>query len=221
MSKSQTASVRIFVEGKSDEKFLAEYISYCYPKRSRLFQITDIGGNRSLRKNKSYFNEPETLKLVIFDADGVKVPTDKTITERTTDLQAVILEQTGATIPAKQIFLLPNDELNGDLETLLELIVPEQYQPLLSCWEPYVECLETKLNNIINPISSKEDDFTLPDRKAKMYSYVSLFLDEDSQKNAGVNRRYLGSPLWELNHEKLLPLRNFLNEHFLPTEAAQ
>ncbi len=90
------------------------------------------------------------------------------------------------------IFLFPNNESVGDLETLLEQIINSEKQCILDCFEGYEQCLQNQ----------DVTTFT-PAKKLKIYSYLEVQLDSKSKRD---------SNFWHLESTALDNLKAFLTE---------
>ncbi|MCQ2825993.1 hypothetical protein JT243_07130, partial [Helicobacter pylori] len=110
--------------------------------------------------------------------------------------------------PKEQIFLFPNNQDDGDLETLLLEIA--EHDEFLKCFEGYLECIKSKehyepINNI---------------RKSKWYAYLeALGLENldifDSKGKIKEKHKEEYEKLKEaidFNSNSLIPLKNFLGQ---------
>lgn len=104
-------------------------------------------------------------------------------------------------IQKAKIFLLPNDERDGDLETLLrEMINPtSDHQAFFSdCWDIFAE-------------SVADHKFNPTTRKSMMNEYAAAF-DANTWKHNGVNKSLQNATLWDWNAPVLGNLYNFLRD---------
>jgi RNA recognition motif-containing protein len=116
-------TLKIFVEGIIDKKFIEDYIVYWKIDTSKFeFSVVDLGGKADDRfeKNLPQFNSSDK-NLVIVDADG-------NCAARKAELERLKISLD----ISFDLFLLPNDSDNGELETLLKSIVWEKYQNYFS-----------------------------------------------------------------------------------------
>ncbi|GAA7999072.1 hypothetical protein HpCS30_02400 [Helicobacter pylori] len=74
-----------------------------------------------------------------------------------------VVSKTKQTISEEQIFLFPNNQDDGDLETLLLKIA--KHDEFLKCFEGYLECIKSKEH--YKPIKNI--------RKNMLYAYLELF----------------------------------------------
>jgi hypothetical protein len=110
-------------------------------------------------------------------------------------------------------FLLPNNQDDGDIETLLERIICPENQIIFDCWRDFENCL---LPN--KTTSTDSGRFTLPARKTKIYAYLETLVgetDSEKEKIKDPNRNYRNPKHWDLNHPALANLRAFLDPYFL------
>ena len=136
----------------------------------------------------------EIENIIIFDADIFKEESTRFI-------------QYAKTLPINY-FLLPDNQANGDLETLLEQIITNENKFMFECWDDFINCLE----------SSQVDKLFLPSRKKKIYTYLELLLGEESssqelKKERG--RDYQNPNHWNLDSPALQNLKQFLDTYFL------
>lgn len=101
-----------------------------------------------------------------------------------------------------QVFLFPDNTNDGDLECLLEQLARDDiHRQFFDCFNDYENCLGTA--------------YIHPNRKAKMYSYISsqLALSNNQRKNVGRGEWHFDDPnLWDLNRQALDALKVFFNQ---------
>ncbi len=202
------SKVQIFVEGIADQKFLQDLIEEWYGVKLTIGNLSKTG-NILETQGKDVFKTEDKLKkltqifklnrlsgvqnLVIFDAD--------TYAETHAYISSINEAQNF------DFFLFPNNESDGDLETLLENIINPKNRAIFDCWQSYEECLSPK--------------FTTPARKTKIYGYLEAILGESkSQKEQikEIKRDYRNSAHWILDSQQmaiLQPLKLFLDNYFL------
>ncbi len=227
----------IWTEGIADQKFLADAIGHWFGLK---FERTNVKKNgkdaqifkgsnenltidiQSLVGKDTILNEKqavETLKdqysfnrnqgklnIVFLDAD-------ENIENRFVEVEQskIFLEED------YPVFLLPNNESIGDLETLLEKIVNPINNEIFECWNNYENCLTGK-ENPANPGNL----ITLPARKTKIYAYLEALLGSSKKQKELIkepNRDYTNPNHWDLNHGYLEPLKTFLNKHLIVPQA--
>ncbi len=140
--------------------------------------------------------------LIIFDADKDYESNKKEILK--------IVSKTKQIISEEQIFLFPNNQDDGDLETLLLEI--DNHKEFINCFESYLDCIKKKEH--YKPIKNI--------RKNMLYAYLEAFGLEDlyTKKNifdteGKVKDQYKGDyeKLQEVigfDSKSLVPLKKFL-----------
>lgn len=123
--------------------------------------------------------------MVIFDANG-NVDTRR---------QEIFAEKDRLNVEF-ELFLFPDNQSNGMVETLLLSIIPDAQLPLLNCFDAY--CNEIQQ---INP----NIQFSL---KSKFYAYLEATGQPNIKK---VN--FLDTNYWDLKSNSLQNLRDFLRSH--------
>ncbi|RVY30107.1 DUF3226 domain-containing protein [Helicobacter pylori] len=139
--------ILIFVEGPSDKVFLEDI-----PIKN--FKVQNIKGKDNLSKRLLEIEKYDKT-LIIFDADKDYESNKKEILK--------VVSKTKQTISEEQIFLFPNNQDDGDLETLLLEIA--KHDEFLKCFEGYLECIKSKEH--YKPIKDIG--------KSKWYAYLEVF----------------------------------------------
>ncbi|OOP85639.1 hypothetical protein B0X24_02690, partial [Helicobacter pylori] len=124
-----------------------------------------------------------------------------------------ILSKTQQKITEEQIFLFPNNQNDGDLETLLLEIA--KHDEFLKCFEGYLECIKSKEH--YKPIKNI--------RKSKWYAYLeALGLENLTKTNIDVfdgkgkiRKEYKEEyerlkEVIDFNSNSLIPLKDFLGQ---------
>jgi uncharacterized protein DUF3226 len=188
-------TIKIFVEGKTDKKFIEDYIVYLEIDTSLFdFTVVDLGGKADDRFEKSLpFFKSSDKNLVIVDADG-----DCAGRKRELEILKTRLDINF------DLFLLPNNLDSGELETLLKSIVWEKYQRYFSCFTPFESCIQTV-----------HTDLKAPSLKDKIYIYLCALLNdrESGQRKDHITpttMQYVNNRFWDINHAYLEPLKQFL-----------
>ncbi|MCQ2661130.1 hypothetical protein JT181_00715 [Helicobacter pylori] len=143
--------ILIFVEGPSDKVFLEAYLYFLEDIPIKNFKVKDVTGKDNLSKRLLEIEKYDKT-LIIFDADKDYESNKKEI-----------LSKTQQKITEEQIFLFPNNQDDGDLETLLLEIA--KHDEFLKCFEGYLECIESKEH--YKPIKNIS--------KSKWYAYLEVF----------------------------------------------
>ncbi len=216
----------IYTEGKSDKNFL----SWCldvWKNEDHFdqahFDIIHVEGKDQLfsdglcKNIKSILNnEDHRYKQVciIFDADIKKEnqESDAGFDNKLKHIREKFKEK-GTDFPKEQIFLFPNNQDDGDLETLLLEIA--KHDEFLKCFESYLECIKSKEHH--EPIKNI--------RKNMLYAYLeALGLENLTKTNIGVfddkgkikeKHKEEYEKLKEaidFNSKSLIPLKDFLGQ---------
>lgn len=195
--------INIYLESKSNKTpeyvFVRTLLSHIGVS-PELFSIIPINGKDSLHKAKKQFIQNTLeggLNLIIFDADTPDNNGGHA-------LRRLEIENTLARLGIESdIFLFPNNQDDGDFESLLEeLALKDRHQAFFGCFNDYEMCLG--------------NDYVHPNRKGKLHAYIT------SMKMSGMKRRNIGSgewlfdnpDYWNLDAEYLLPLKQFLLSRF-------
>ncbi|MFP6251168.1 hypothetical protein E5K59_01790 [Helicobacter pylori] len=144
----------IFVEGPSDKVFLEVYLYFLEDLPIKNFKVQNIKGKDNLSKRLLEIEKYDKT-LIIFDADKDYESNKKEILK--------VVSKTKQTISEEQIFLFPNNQDDGDLETLLLEIA--KHDEFLKCFEGYLECIKSKEH--YKPIRNI--------RKNMLYAYLEVF----------------------------------------------
>ncbi|GAA7453137.1 hypothetical protein ID1036_03050 [Helicobacter pylori] len=112
------------------------------------------------------------------------------------------------TISEEQIFLFPNNQDDGDLETLLLEIA--KHDEFLKCFEGYLECIKNKEH--YKPIKNI--------RKNKLYAYLEalglenldIFDSKGKIKEKDKEEYEKLKEAIDFNSNSLIPLKNFLGQ---------
>ncbi len=147
--------ILIFVEGPSDKVFLEAYLYFLEDIPIKNFKVKDVTGKDNLSTKRLLEIEKYDKTLIIFDADKDYESNKKEILK--------VVSKTKQTISEEQIFLFPNNQDDGDLETLLLEIA--KYDEFLKCFEGYLECIKNKEH--YKPIKNI--------RKNMLYAYLEVF----------------------------------------------
>ncbi|WRA33823.1 hypothetical protein KVL17_01810 [Helicobacter pylori] len=146
--------ILIFVEGPSDKVFLEVYLYFLEDLPIKNFKVQNIKGKDNLSKRLLEIEKYDKT-LIIFDADKDYESNKKEILK--------VVSKTKQTISEEQIFLFPNNQDDGDLETLLLEIA--KHDEFLKCFESYLECIKSKEHH--EPIKNIS--------KSKWYAYLEVF----------------------------------------------
>jgi hypothetical protein len=204
--------VKIYVEGNNDLVFFGTYLQevfgfvaddnpmdriHKFTKESTIVELIKLDGYTTLnipdiQEDIQYALEDGIKVLVIIDADTST--NDGGFEVRKTQVEAI-----QASVPF-EYFLVPNGELDGDLETVLQNILLDEYQAALKCFIAQNQCLE-EVNKHIKGVK-----FKLASEKGVLDSFLSRL------KNKG-DDKFKDPTIWNLNHPYLEPLKTFLETH--------
>ncbi|GAA7126855.1 hypothetical protein ID0278_04290 [Helicobacter pylori] len=205
--------ILIFVEGPSDKVFLEVYLYFLEDLPIKNFKVQNIKGKDNLSKRLLEIEKYDKT-LIIFDADNYKSNKKEILT---------VVSKTKQTISEEQIFLFPNNQDDGDLETLLLKIA--KHDEFLKCFEGYLECIKSKEHH--EPIKNI--------RKNMLYAYLELFelekffqykWDTNNKKNeekiiiddkGKIKEKYKEEyeklkEVVDFNSNSLIPLKDFLGQ---------
>ncbi|WQZ22286.1 hypothetical protein KVM56_04185 [Helicobacter pylori] len=191
--------ILIFVEGPSDKVFLEVYLYFLEDLPIKNFKVQNIKGKDNLSKRLLEIEKYDKT-LIIFDADKDYESNKKEI-----------LSKTQQKITEEQIFLFPNNQDDGDLETLLLEIA--KHDEFLKCFEGYLECIKSKEH--YKPIKNIS--------KSKWYAYlevlglenltkIDIFDNESKIKNKHEENYRRLKEVIKFNSKSLIPLKNFLEK---------
>ncbi|WRA95741.1 hypothetical protein E5L37_01835 [Helicobacter pylori] len=214
----------IYTEGESDKKFLSwcldvwkneDHFDQAY------FDIIHVEGKDQLfsdglcKNIKSILNnEDHRYKQVciIFDADIKKEnqESDAGFDNKLKHIREKFKEK-GTDFPKEQIFLFPNNQDDGDLETLLSEIA--KYDEFLKYFEGYLECIKSKEH--YKPIKKI--------RKNMLYAYlealglenltkIDIFDSEGKIKEKHKEEYEKLKEVIDFNSKSLIPLKDFLGQ---------
>ncbi|RVY43606.1 hypothetical protein ECC26_04360 [Helicobacter pylori] len=194
--------ILIFVEGPSDKVFLEVYLYFLEDLPIKNFKVQNIKGKDNLSKRLLEIEKYDKT-LIIFDADKDYESNKKEILK--------VVSKTKQTISEEQIFLFPNNQDDGDLETLLLEIA--KHDEFLKCFEGYLECIKSKEH--YKPIRNI--------RKNMLYAYlealglenltkIDIFDNESKIKNKHEENYRRLKEVIKFNSKSLIPLKNFLEK---------
>lgn len=150
--------------------------------------------------------------LIVFDADratnassGVAIPGGG-FTARRTELA----RQAAAGELDFEVFLLPTNSADGNLEDLLAHLIQPEHQQVLECFNAY----ETCMRGCTAPNGQR---YRLPVEKSRFFAYIEAMpltgAERKAQKSRGGNKFFGNAAYWNLDAPAIQPLRDFLNQH--------
>lgn len=134
--------------------------------------------------------------VIIFDADSLG--NNGGYETRKKEIEEVLEENNAQA----ELFLFPNNEEDGDFETLLEhLIQKEKHTQMLDCYADYETCLG--------------NDYVHPNLKGKIFTYISAMKMSSSKRRKLGNGEWMfdNAEYWSLESDYLKPLKEFLQQH--------
>ncbi|MGN8375676.1 DUF3226 domain-containing protein [Helicobacter pylori] len=205
--------ILIFVEGPSDKVFLEVYLYFLEDFPIKNFKVKDVKGKDNLSKRLLEIEKYDKT-LIIFDANKDYESNKKEI--------LTVVSKRKQTISEEQIFLFPNNQDDGDLETLLLEIA--KHDEFLKCFESYLECIKSKEHH--EPIKNI--------RKNMLYAYLEVFelqkffqykwdtnnkkqekclIDDKGKIKEKHKEEYEKlKEVIDFNSKSLIPLKNFLGQ---------
>ena len=178
--------VNFAIEG-NETKFVKDYVKYLSTNfGTPIFTTTGGWTKLHLPVIKNKFNETTNKagkNLVLFDAD-----TDyKKRYQELLDLKNEIDIEF-------ELFLFPNNQSNGCVEDLLIQIINPKFSDYTICFDGYVDCVKKcKYPPTLN-------------LKSKVFAYIECTGQEVNLKSVD----FLNQEYWDLDHEALNPLKEFL-----------
>lgn len=195
--------MRIIVEGSSDVNFLQQYILTVFKIELLQDSFIIVNGNDpatlipiALELVVQAQNEGESQFAFILDADGDYTATRNNVLHL---LQAKGFDDT-------HLFLFPNNNGVGNLETAVVSTIVEPKKTFFTCFDGFKECLTA------NGFPE------YPSEKAKLYAYREIHATRKERKNAS---KYLleevctyKPELFDFNSPGLEKLKEFLTPYF-------
>lgn len=177
----------IFVEGKSDKKFLKDYMEYLGIRKN--IEIVEIKSNciSAHKPTIERYNDLGYINIIIFDADNDPKRISKEIRQIEKEIKSTI-----------DFFLFPDNISNGNLEDLILSCVHDKHKSVVKCFDSYITC-----------ISESNKQYSLPNQKAKVYAYCEA-LSQNGDNIKDCERDFLDKETWDLNAPMLDNLKSFL-----------
>ena len=213
-------TVRFLVEGKKDVCFIRALFAARFPGFAEngipegsadglslwsevvRVEVIPVGGYTKFDYAKSSAEDKNGDGLyvaLIFDADETGVENGGVV-DRTKFLKEKISTWQLLAPPKNSIdiFLFPDNNRDGELENLLEDIVPQKFVPLIAeCWRRYEVCLEVHGGQ-------------KPSQKSKMNNFEAAALGSCVWDHGGIMKGLLDPNLWDWNSPKIAPLYDFI-----------
>ena len=190
-------SLSFIVEGEEDVRFLEDFIKFHFgTKISKNLFIIIQGKSETIKQSASLIqvsSSKPNKNVVIFDADDH---------DYQSTLDNIRKAEVALELKFDHVFLFPDNQTKGNLESLLKSSVAKGNEGLFDCIENYATCkaaLQLKKPRLIG-------------EKEKIVIYHGSF--EGSGSAQGTKREYLDSDIWDLNSPILNPLKEFLRPFF-------
>ena len=175
-----------YVEGNSDLVFLKSILNRI---DNYQYEIITVGGWEKivLAKNTfKYNNDLGNKNIVFFDADADSKKRREEILSKFKDIKLI-----------DDIFLFPDNENQGNLETILLSIINPKNTSINDCFDEYKKCIE-----------GLSIDNSYLNNKTKVFTYLSLLNKEPKEQN----RDYSDPDAWNLEHDLILKIEQYLNK---------
>jgi hypothetical protein len=189
---------RIFTESGADIKFISDYVEEIFGTKLNAEDFDTLGSHsgyknggilkQSIREN----NDDGKTTILILDADN----------DFAARREEVLRDFQSYNIPV-HLFLFPNNLDAGNLEDMLTQIAVNRQ--IIECFSQYEQCIQ---------------GYQLPATKARIFAYLDALLPARNKKNNSKdllqpeNRNYHNAAHWNLHHEYLKPLHEFLKPFF-------
>ncbi len=199
---------KLIVEGTGDQKFIIDFVKIHFNIDISKKDVIDIGGITNFLDYQQLYKKNTDnggINLAILDADYVENGGSFAI--RMKHWTNLIKKNS----ISMDIFLFPNNQDDGDLETFLENTINKSHQEIFTCWQNYEAC--------ISNISGT--DYTIPAKKSKIYSFLECLLPNTKTGKDLVkdpNRDYANKDHWELDNLQnsyVSSLKSFLEKAFV------
>lgn len=211
--------VLIFCEGVTDQVFIADCLESVFTatternenkKNKKKLDITfkhsnfkgkiiAVEGCSKLRQNEVLHAEmvdnKETggFNIVIFDADYTGM-------ENGNKGIAACRQKLHSIMTSKNIefdyYIWPNDERDGEIETLLRSLIPSNKEPIFKCIEDHQNCLRgLDITNL---------------KYADLKTEIGFYLHTSNEASEARKRNYKNQDFWNLNYENNDDLKKFI-----------
>lgn len=217
--------INVFVEGYEDQELVAELLVKLgkvtdWQESGKAFRSTTTSGSQiNINATNGWGNlisgklfpelqqsaQQGVLNLVVYDADRPG-PQQGGIVHRRRQLLQV---QTANSL-SFELFLLPTDAEDGQLEDLLPRLIPAEHQQVTDCFSHYENCVKQLRMTDGRP-------YRVPVSKSRIFAYVeALQLTSDEEQKLESKRSakfFANNDYWNLNADAIKPLSDFLSQH--------
>ncbi|MDR0803224.1 DUF3226 domain-containing protein [Fluviicola sp.] len=184
--------IQLFVEGKSDKKFISDYLDHLGLNDVEIIPLKGKGEVKNIPAPRLEKNQLQGVKNgVIIDADKDK---EESLKELKKYANFNLFDE---------IFFFPNDRDPGALEVVLENCMSStKKQDFEHCWFQYESCLDNFPQGFRGPFA-----------KSKVYAYLESVSPVLHSKFQGIDKvDFKDSSNWDLNVSYLDPLKMFLTK---------
>jgi hypothetical protein len=205
---------KIFVEGDADKIFIRDIFKLWYKIELSSIQLNEFviicDGYSQIEKQKDQFKQTEQgqkreggKNLVIFDADYVGGEAEHGIENKRKYLESI---KNDLSIEF-EVFLFPDNQKDGTLETILESCINPKHKGIIDCWYALEECIKSK------------GGYTIPADKSKIYVYLECLHGKsraEKNKIKDQKRDFTLNEDWLIdcnNNPFLERLKSFFDEH--------
>jgi len=191
-------NVYFFIEDKAHQKFLIDFIAERFAIALNANSFYKLDGWSGYKKGGVAFPDYEQKAK-----DGLEIITTLDADANPVERRKEVLGDFAGLEIKSHLFLFPNDEAFGEIETALAEIAVDR--KLIGCFEGYEKCIV---------------GYQKPVNKSKVFAYLDALLEPKEKKNDKKDfiqedkRDYRNKAHWNLHHEYLNPLYQFLEPFF-------
>lgn len=217
--------INVFVEGNEDQELVAALLVKLgkvasWQESGKALRGNTVSGNQvNLNATNGWGNLisgklfPElrqsvregVMNLVVYDADR-QGPQQGGNAHRRNQL----LRVQEANDLFFELFLLPNDAEDGQLEDLLPRLIATVHQQVTDCFSHYENCVRQLQ-------MADGNAYRLPVSKSRIFAYVEalpLTPDEEQKLESKHSIKFFANDdYWNLGADAIKPLRDFLNQY--------
>jgi hypothetical protein len=217
--------INVFVEGQEDQELVAELLVKLaivsnWQEAGKAFKGISAAGHDinlnmtsgwSSMLNGSLFPElrqspqEDVRNLIIYDADRPG-PQQGGNAARRTQLLGVRADNS----LFFELFLLPTDTEDGQLEDLLHRLIPVDHRQVTECFSSYEACVR----QLRMPDGS---EYNVPASKSRIFAYLEVLplttVEEKRQEKKRSIKFFNNPAYWNLDAPELQPLCDFLVRH--------
>ena len=217
--------INVFVEGYEDQELVAALLVKLgkigsWQEAGKAFSGVTVGDNQiSLNPTEGWtklvggnlFPELQqslqegVLNLVIYDADRPGGQQGGHTYRRNK-----LLQMKSDNHLSFELFLLPDDGQDGQLEDLLNDLIPVSNRQVTNCFSAYEACVRGLQAPTGQP-------YRLPVNKSRIFAYLEVLPLTPAEERKLEKRRsaklFDNPSYWDLDAAEIQPLRDFLNQH--------